>query len=324
MLPRPGHGFGHGKLILFGEHSVVYGQPAVAAAIDHGARARVCATETSGVRLLFDGRRVEDTGAADDARLERALRAICDVLGVDPDHLEVDVSLDLFPGAGIGSSAALSVAIARALLDANQTPMAQRDLLVERATSASEEVFHGKPSGIDQSAAMGRGLFQFQRLAGEGLRIDPIKAPSFDVVVCLAGPPASTAEMVASVASLGRRHPALTDGMHAIIGNIAREGAQALGAGDLNAAGELMNLNQGLLSALGVSTAALDEACHLARSCGAFGAKLTGAGGGGCVIALASSSTKDPIFEAWKRRGWSVFHTSIRGDDHRIDGSATP
>ncbi|MFU8807075.1 MAG: mevalonate kinase, partial [Bradymonadaceae bacterium] len=135
--------------------------------------------------------------------------------------------------------------------------------------------------------------------------------PPFDIAIALAGPPSSTAKMVAGVAALGGRLPAIANALHETIGDVATEGAHALQAGNLDRVGELMNINHGLLCALGVSTIDLDTACEVARSCGALGAKLTGAGGGGCVVALAHDEELDAILNTWNQRGWPSFRATI-------------
>lgn len=307
-LARPGRGFGQGKLILFGEHSVVHGRPAIAATLDRGARAKIEPIDTEQARLLIGGKPLDETG--DPELMTRAFEAICAALKVSPEHLLVDVTLDLFPGAGLGSSAAWAVSIARALCEGLELPEDTRETLVEAATQASEQVFHGRPSGVDQSAAMGRGLFSFRRL-NRGVAIEDLQAPPFELAICLAGPPSSTAKMVEGVAALGQRFPSIGQALHEAVGDVALAGAAALVEGDLAGAGELMNINHGLLSALGVSTDALDAACHLARAEGALGAKLTGAGGGGCVFALATQDTLDAILATWKAQGWPGFRTRI-------------
>ncbi|MFU8805534.1 MAG: mevalonate kinase, partial [Bradymonadaceae bacterium] len=108
-------GFGHGKLILFGEHSVVYGRLAIAASLDRGVTANLVPATTGEPRQLIDG---EPLTAAS-ARLDEAFNAIVDVLDLGKSHVQVDVHFDLFPGAGLGSSAAWAVAVTRALCEAH-------------------------------------------------------------------------------------------------------------------------------------------------------------------------------------------------------------
>lgn len=312
-------GRGRAKLILFGEHAVVWGEPAVAISLPVGAKAeaRFSVAPHSQLRLK-DGRRDKILAAVDarppsaeasqDAALQAAFYALLGVFE-PPSALDVQVDLEIPTGVGMGSSAALAVAAARAIAQ-----LLERPDLVEEAVWASERVFHGNPSGLDQQMASARsGLYIWARQQPEETwAARPLKAPPLTLAVCQAAPGASTAQMVELVAAKRAREPALVDQLHSFIGHISRTAHQALSQADWARAGELMDLNHGALVALGVSTLQLDLACHAARSAGALGAKLTGAGGGGCVVALTPDGA-GPVLEAWRQRGWSGFEFHITG-----------
>lgn len=302
-------GSGRAKLILFGEHAVVYGKPAIAAGLPRGARAiaREAAAESSTITVRSDlddkveGPVVPDSEGAPIAASYAALLRQFDA----PRPVDLDVTLEVPIGVGLGSSAALAVAAARALGEFFEQPG-----LVDDAVRASEEVFHGNPSGIDQMAATEGGLIFFSR--SDKIEAAPIEAPALTLAVCQAGPPASTAQMVDKVAARKRREPALVDYLNLLIGDTARTAAEALREGDWRRVGELMDINHGALCALGVSTAALDAACHAAREAGALGAKITGAGGGGCIFALTPGGADD-VLAAWSDSGWQGFEVTIGG-----------
>jgi mevalonate kinase len=238
--------------------------------------------------------------------LQRAFHAMLDVFDIDA-PAKVVANMNIPIGAGLGSSAALAASVSRALAQFVSTP-ADRER-IERAVSLSENVFHGKASGIDQAAALGGGVFLYQT-RGEGKAIQQLDAKTVRVAICLADKPASTADEVGRVADLHDRHPKRTSQLDELIGGLSKDAAQALLGGDWATVGELMNFNQGLLYSLGCSTGPIEEACFRAREAGALGAKLTGAGGGGCVFALAPDNA-DEIVEAWKQGGWQAFSVDI-------------
>jgi mevalonate kinase len=293
----------HGKVILLGEHAVVYGVPALAVGIDRGARASASSSASGVPTLSIDGRPAlgsemwQAWGA-----LCSELQAPCSELG----ELSVAAELEVPPGAGLGSSAALGVAIARAALEALGRPASAETVLA--AADAWERVFHGNPSGIDTTAAFHGGCFKFKRgLAPEFVEL----ATPLRLAIVKAGPAASTKTMVESVARLRERRPQLVDktleGIHSLVQNAAL----CLSAGDRVGLGKLMDYNQMLLSGLFLSTPEIERACGIARERGAFGAKLTGAGGGGAVIALADDP--ETIVEAWKQAGLEAFVATCSG-----------
>lgn len=303
-------GVGQGKLILLGEHAVVWGTPALAAGLDQGALAQVYwAPDASHSELtLYSSDKIlaQLTDRSDDP-LGVALRALLETMQIT-EHVAAQVILQLPAGAGLGSSAALAVALARAL--AKMIDRADDDDLIDAAVMASETIFHHSPSGIDQTAARLGGLFCFER--GEPAVITPLHVSPPQLLVCQAAPGASTARQVEAVASLRARNPEQFEHIEALITSLVSGAREALEASDWPRLGELMNLNHGALASMGVSTSALDHACHIARDAGALGAKLTGAGGGGCVIALVTDETRERVLHAWREADMTCFPAQIK------------
>jgi mevalonate kinase len=288
----------NGKVILLGEHAVVYGVPAIAAGIALGARARAAVSKIAEVRI---GESIYRAG--DGSALGRAIEALQQTLGLGPHRVEVE--LDLPPGAGLGASAAIGVAAARAVLEAQGLPDTRERVL--EAAAQWEGVFHGNASGIDAAAASHPGCLLFTRERGA----EPLPvAKQLELAVGLAGPPASTRVMVEAVAKLGETRPELLDKTLAAVRSLVNNAKLCITAGDLPGLGRLMDLNQMLLSGLFVSTEGIETACALARESGALGAKLTGAGGGGAVIALCDGDA-EPILASWRDAGISCFATSV-------------
>ena len=282
-----------GKVILLGEHFVVYGVPAIVAAIELRARASVSMRADSSVRVeapdlglsgLFRPGASEVEG---DEGAEEALRPI--FLAVDEVRkrlgrrrgLNISISSSIPIAAGLGSSAAVAVsasaatcALLKGLIDKE---------LVFRAALEAEKLVHVSPSGVDPAISTHGGLIIYKR--GVGIQKLEIEAP-LELVVGDTGLKRSTGALVSAVRALRNRRPELFQRLLSAAEELISEALDALRRGDALALGELMDINQGLLSAIGVSNLALEKLVHAARKAGALGAKLTGAGGGGCMIAL--------------------------------------
>jgi mevalonate kinase len=215
-------------------------------------------------------------------------------------HMEVP------PGAGLGSSAALGVALARAL-----EPGIPPAVAAERA-NAWERVFHGNPSGIDANAAAHGGWFKFRRGAG----VEPIDARA-RMLFCVgnSGISASTKKLVDMVARLRERNPVTVGKIFDRIELLVQLASDAIHVGDIGALGELMTRNQDYLRQLTVSTPELDRLCMIACDAGAAGAKLTGSGGGGCVIApVLDEEVGNRVIDGWAREGFQGFLSRVSAD----------
>ncbi|MES1179114.1 MAG: mevalonate kinase [Myxococcales bacterium] len=289
----------NGKVILLGEHAVVYGVPAIAAGIERGVEASALPADAATLRV---GERTATPGDGSD--LGRGFEALLAELGAS--KLAVEARLELPPGSGLGASAALGVAIARAVLAARGSPLDPGRVLA--ATAAWEGVYHGNPSGVDAAAAANDGCIWFDKANGP----TPVAlARDLVLAIGLAGPPASTKLMVEGVARLRERRPAIVDKALEGVRALVQNAKLCLEAGDLPGLGSLMNYNQMLLSGLFVSTEGIERCCGLARDAGALGAKLTGAGGGGAVVALCDADSA-AVLAAWRAAGIECFGSHVR------------
>jgi mevalonate kinase len=294
--------FGLGKIILLGEHAVVYGYPALAAALDRGVRIACVPTPAGGtLRVDLPSWNVKLT-ADDDHQLAAALAAIADRLELGRPNVTLVGDAQIPPGAGLGASAAFAVAIARALIDFRERRAAPRGAQIAApataeviaAANASEEIVHGRASGVDVALATHGGVGVFRKASG----LTPIQIPPLRVLVGPSGAQRSTAQMVerVAVATAG----ADDDARLRELGRLADAGTSALLGKDLPALGRAMDRAHALLGELGVATPLLDGLCEAARRAGAYGAKLTGAGGGGAVIAIAPREKEAAVLAAWR------------------------
>jgi mevalonate kinase len=296
---------GFGKIILLGEHAVVYGYPALAAALDRGVTMAPVPTPAGGaLRLDLRAWNVA-IAATDDHPVARSLAAIADALDAGRPPMSLVGDAQLPPGAGLGSSAALAVAITRAFLVYLKRPLDVAT--VTQVAGVSETLVHGRPSGVDVALAIAGGVGVFRRAAG----LSPLaNAPALRVLVGPSGAPRSTGAMVERVAASVAGQA--DDARLRELGSLTDAGTLSLLAGDGAALGAAMNRAHTLLADLGVSTPQLDALCQAARQAGATGAKLTGAGGGGAVIAIAPRDREAAVLAAWKLAGVDGFVATVR------------
>ena len=298
-----------GKVILLGEHFVVHGSPAIAVALDRGTEVTARLRPGPGVTLGAC------QGSAELSR--RMIEAILVELGVEKEMgVEIDVRSEIPTAAGLGASAAFAVAASRALarLARGTGAVAASNPEIFRIALQAEKIAHGTPSGIDPFLATYGGLVCFEKGPPQ-LNERIAMAKELEIVIGLTAERGETSEMVARVRDLAKRHVVVFRNLVDAVGRLVAKGRHALGLGNTEGLGEVMNMSHGLLSAIGVSTGPLEGLVAAARAAGATGAKLTGAGGGGAMIALCPGRTGE-VVQALRREGAkTVFTTRLRGSD---------
>ena len=283
-------GVAAGKVILLGEHGVVYGRHALALPIPDAVRASVEAAQSQQHDLP-------------DEFVGPLLRE----LGVDDRKWRIRVDSQLPLGKGLGSSAAIAVAVARAFNA--KCGLGLDDARINEIAFASEKLAHGTPSGVDNTLATYAKPMLFRNRGA--LEFDALElADTPPVVIAWGEETGRTFEQVAGVRERRARAVAHFDALFDEMDALSREGARLLEAGDWVALGALMNVCHGLLNAIGVSTPGLERMISIARLHGAVGAKLTGAGGGGSIVALCPGRVDD-VRQALQRAG---FHTIAPGE----------
>jgi mevalonate kinase len=307
-----GKGSGFGKVILFGEHFVVHGVPGIVSAIDSSTDAEVTQT---GKELVVRDERKAAKGYAEEKRLQQieSIQRMLKKMGLDP-KLPLNIWIGgTLPGfSGLGASAASSVAIARAI--AEELTLKLTNKQVNQIAYEAEKAYAGNPSGIDNTAATYGGLMWFKKnTSGEPDNVErlSIRKP-VEIVIGSTGKVANTKAMVAGVAERKNNNPTKYGEIFKHAEKLAFAGRKALENHDLKKVGELMNENHSLLQEIEVSSKELDLLVNIARENGAFGAKLTGGGGGGCMVALTSGrELQEKVASAIEKEGFEVLRTKI-------------
>lgn len=309
--------YAKGKIILVGEHAVVYGARAIALPIDSGIRIAIMQLVPKnelegplirGIGPFLMGEISRASSSPGPHILKTALQYLVDVFGEKVKNIAIVVDGTLPPGHGLGSSAALSVALIRGIFRYFSWQL--DDETLRRHSLALETIFHGSPSGIDHTVVMGERVIGFKRQEGKSI-VWPIKLRSaLKFVISMAGPHEGTKNAVRELRERRKRHEKAYEHIFLGLDGIACEMETALINGEQASIGELMNMAQGYLNALSVSTPQIEKLCAIARDRGALGAKLTGAGGGGAIIALTDGNEME-IVKAFKAAGYQSFMTEV-------------
>ena len=275
-----------GKLIFFGEHFVVYKVPAIVGAVAAYTDCDVELTAAPGLTVVDERPAVPGYKAEKAAEAEAAVGIVLKHLGVDPakEGLRVCFGGTLTAVSGIGASAAQVVSLARALNLAKQMRLSDDEINV--AGYEGEKGYHGTPSGIDNTAATYGGLLRFQRTDGAPIMVRKALRAPLRIVFASTGITASTTAVVGDVKRKKEADPAWFDALLAAYVALAARGEAAIDAGDMAALGAALNENHALCQELTVSCPELDALVLAARAAGALGAKMSGTGRGGLMLAL--------------------------------------
>ena len=308
-----GRGSGFGKTILFGEHFVVHGVPGIASAVDSAADAET-KKATKGINVT--DQRTGAKGYAEKKKHQQleSIERMLTAMNMDPKNVNIDIWLGgNLPGfSGLGASAASSVAIARAI--AEEFDLVLSDEKINDIAYEAEKAYAGNPSGIDNTAATFGGLIWFKKnLSGDSNTIEQLSiCESVEIVIGNTGIVANTKAMVAGVGERKKQNPKKYDAIFYQAEDLVHKGRKALEAFDLKKVGELMNENNRLLQEIEVSCKELDHLVEVARENGAFGAKMTGGGGGGCMLALTpGKELQEKVALAIENEGFEVLRTKI-------------
>jgi mevalonate kinase len=291
-----------GKIILFGEHAVVYGRPALAVPVTQvSATAKVIAASHPGIWIKApDISLSSDLSLLDpDNPLVATIRLFFSLLTITtPPQLSVQITSTIPIASGMGSGAAVSVAIIRAMSLYFQIPLS--DNRVSTLAYEIEKIHHGNPSGIDNTVITYSKPVYYVK--GHQVEIFSVDSP-LTFVIGDTGIPAPTRESVSDVHRLWELDMPGWNRVFDEIGNIVNQAKLKIENGDQKAIGDCMNNNHTLLQRLTVSSKELDNLVEAARRSGALGAKMSGGGRGGNMIALTENKNAPAVTEALMSAG---------------------
>ncbi|MEM7612195.1 MAG: hydroxymethylglutaryl-CoA reductase, degradative [Pseudomonadota bacterium] len=297
------------KIILAGEHAVVYGRRALGLPMPRALRAEVFASKEPLTITIDDWQLHYD--ASDDADRRSPMGMLVDTIislaEIDMPEGHVDVSCQIPFAAGLGGSAALAVVLIRAV--AQLTGLKLDDNAVNEMAFACEKLAHGTPSGVDNTLATFAAPLLFSPRESQPWRNIEIARP-LQLVIAFSGVKGVTSELVGRV-KRGRERQ--TESFEALFDQIdaqVESCLQALANGQIDVLGDCLNICHGLLNAIGVSHPILENMVQTARDAGAIGAKLTGAGGGGSIVAVCDGNG-EPVVAALRKAGFEARVISV-------------
>lgn len=307
-----GKGAGYGKTILIGDQFVLREAPAIVSALPYETLATVERIEGRGWTL--EDNRMEIPGYKDKKKEQQieSINHILEVMKIDVagNPLRITYGGNLLAGSGVGASAASCVSLARALNEEFNLGLSREE--INRVGWEGEFAYHGIPSGVDNTASCYGGVMLYQVKGGENNFESIAVKESFEIVLGNSGVTANTAELDGLVEREKDRDPASFAERLKIITGQALEVRKALEAGDLETVGRTITANHRILIDMGLSHERLVYLCELALQKGALGAKLTGGGMGGYMIAITpGKDLQDEVAGTMEKEGFAVIRATI-------------
>ena len=310
--------------MLFGEHAVVYDRPCIVTAVDH--RMRVSMELVSGEEIEINApdvgvkNYVGDIADLRKANLPKGVRFVGTAINnffktYDvTSGLRVETKSDFSSEFGFGSSSAVTVGVIKALSELFGKKLTNQELFDLSYKTVLD--VQGVGSGFDLAAAIWGGTIYF--VTG-GKKIIPLNIGKLLLIVGYTGKKADTPTLVRQVVELYKDHKKLVGIIFDTIASLTKEARESLKKSDIKRLGKLMDINQGLLDALGVSSKELSRLIFAAREGGAYGAKLSGAGGGDCMIALSSRGLKRKVETSIEKAGGIILRVKMNADGVKIE-----
>jgi mevalonate kinase len=288
------------KAIITGEHFVVHGAWGLAVALPPKIRVEM---RPSSIFAVSSDRFAK--GSAELNPVGLVVESMARTFGVEP-NVDISISSSIPEGAGLGSSAATTVAVAAAYSRLNLLSLGIQEILT--SAMVGEKEIHGNPSGIDPATCAYGGTVMFRpgreprRLQLDGER---------SLIVSYSGRKRSTKSLISEVASKKERNQELFAALGSSVGWLSESACEMLLDGNMRSLGSLLTLNHAVLKTIGISNEALDSMVEALCSMGCYGAKLTGAGGGGSVISVCPKAKEKSIVSGLSERGFETFAVKI-------------
>lgn len=285
-----GIGTSHAKIILIGEHSVVYGQPAIALPLPNvNLKVTMRPLAAGSPRLIhsryFDG--LLDQLPAKMAGIQKLITTLIDRFHGQRDSWELSIDSQLPAERGMGSSAASAIAIVRAFFDLYEQPL-DRDLLLQLA-DIEEQITHRSPSGLDAATCSSNQPIWF--IKGHAGRPFDMHLTA-TMVIADTGKTGATKEAILAVRQMLQKDPEQAKAHIEHLGQLTKQAQANLRLNQPTNLGDVLTQSQTDLRTLNVSDRSLDQLINVALTNGALGAKLTGGGRGGCMFAIVDNNTK--------------------------------
>ncbi len=313
-----------GKLMLLGDHAVVHNRPCLVTAVDQRMKLQIeiidtpeLQIEAPDVKITGYKKDLKDLGQGDIPKgakfVEIAVKNFLKkykLMG----GLRIETKSAFSSSVGFGSSSASTVCTMKALAELTGTKLDNKSLFKLAYQTVID--IQGVGSGFDIAAGIYGGILYF---VGGGKVIKPISVANFPLIVGYSGSKGDTSTLVKMVGAKLQQYPQIYPVLFDVSTDCVEIGKKALQNKDFEKFGEMMNINEGLLASYGVETDKLAVMNHAARNAGAYGAKLSGAGGGDCMIAISPNDKRKAIEKAIVVAGGEIIHVKTNAEGVRIE-----
>ncbi|MBP1910190.1 mevalonate kinase [Methanolobus bombayensis] len=294
-----------GKVYLFGEHAVVYGESAICCAVELRTKVSVEKSDDMIIESVLGRTGLDHEIHPYVSHAIEKMSQLADIQGI-----RIVIESELPVGSGLGSSAAVTVAIIQALNHLYKCGLSLED--IAKTGHEIERMVQGNASPTDTYVSTMGGVVMIPQRK----KLDLINCP---IVVGNTHKFSSTKELVSNVSKLRSDFPSIIEPILSNIGRMSIVAEELVAKGDYETIGQLMNVNQGLLDAIGVGSSELSTLVYAARNSGAISAKITGAGGGGCMVALARENNAEGIAKAIENAGGEAIITKNTEEGVRLE-----